>query len=278
MGELAIAIGNPLGFEKTVTAGIVSGLHRAIPSGRPDAGARRPDPDRRGHLARQLRRRARRRRGEVIGINVAYIPPQTRRGLARLRDPVGDRRRPSSSSCATAGRARHPFLGVGPGELDAADRRAVRDRRRVGRARARGHARLGRRRGRAPGGRRDRRLDGESIATVEDLLGAIRASEPGETVEIEYIRDGEQRTAEAGLGERDYGGVVDRQPADDAAPSACLVDDVDDVVLAIRAGDAEEDRGPAPEAEPALLLQLALEDERAPATSKSSPSLLRARR
>ncbi|MDF2749507.1 MAG: serine protease, partial [Gaiellaceae bacterium] len=32
VGELAIAIGNPLGFEQTVTAGIVSGLHRAIPS------------------------------------------------------------------------------------------------------------------------------------------------------------------------------------------------------------------------------------------------------
>jgi serine protease DegQ len=33
VGELAIAMGNPLGFENSVTAGIVSGLNRSIPSG-----------------------------------------------------------------------------------------------------------------------------------------------------------------------------------------------------------------------------------------------------
>ena len=33
VGQLAIAIGNPLGFENSVTAGIISGLNREIPSG-----------------------------------------------------------------------------------------------------------------------------------------------------------------------------------------------------------------------------------------------------
>ena len=46
-------------------------------------------------------------------------------------------------------------------------------------------------------------FDGEPIVTVEDLLARIRASRPGETVEIEYVREGEGRkTTEARLGDR----------------------------------------------------------------------------
>ncbi len=38
-GELAIVIGNPLGFENTVTAGILSELHRSIPGSAPQTQA-----------------------------------------------------------------------------------------------------------------------------------------------------------------------------------------------------------------------------------------------
>jgi serine protease DegQ len=80
VGELAIALGNPLGFENSVTAGIVSGLHRAIPSAgqapslvdliQTDA------PISPGNSGGALVDR----QGKVIGINVAAIPPtqQTR--------------------------------------------------------------------------------------------------------------------------------------------------------------------------------------------------------
>ena len=76
VGELAVAIGNPLGFEQSVTAGIVSGLHRQIPSGgttralvdliQTDAAI---SPGNSGGALVNAD-------GEVIGINVAYIPPQ----------------------------------------------------------------------------------------------------------------------------------------------------------------------------------------------------------
>jgi serine protease DegQ len=203
VGELAIAIGNPLGFEKTVTAGIISGLHRAIPSAgltqalvdliQTDAAI---SPGNSGGALVNVR-------GEVVGINVAYIPPQT--GSVSLGFAI-----PSATVTSVVeqlratGRARHPFLGVGPGELtpqiaeqlgidadsgvlvlevtpdSGADEAGLEE----------GDVIVG--------------FDGEPVTTVEDLLARIRASEPGETVRIEYFREGEgRRETEARLGERD---------------------------------------------------------------------------
>jgi hypothetical protein len=59
-----------------------------------------------------------------------------------------------------------------------------------------------------------------------------------------------------------------------ACGAAVLVDDVDAVVLPVRAGDAEEEREPTPEAEPALARERALEDERVPFAPKVLPRLL----
>lgn len=85
IGQLAIAIGNPLGFEGTVTAGVVSGVGRAIPAGGPSLvdliqtdAAISPGNSGGALVAGD---------GTVIGINVAY-PARRRRGLARLRDPA----------------------------------------------------------------------------------------------------------------------------------------------------------------------------------------------
>src|SRR4029453_15769599 len=76
--ELAVAVGSPLGFENTVTAGIISGLHREIP-GSAQQGIRSlvdliqtDAPISPGNSGGALLNG----RGQVVGISVAYIPPE----------------------------------------------------------------------------------------------------------------------------------------------------------------------------------------------------------
>jgi serine protease DegQ len=49
-------------------------------------------------------------------------------------------------------------------------------------------------------------LDGDDVATVEDLLGRLREREPGDRVGIDYLRDGNRSRADATLAEREGSG------------------------------------------------------------------------
>ncbi|HEX2273030.1 MAG TPA: trypsin-like peptidase domain-containing protein, partial [Acidimicrobiales bacterium] len=117
VGELAIAIGNPLGFENTVTAGIISGLGRAIPGAALEAPAlidliqtdAAISPGNSGGALVNAE-------GRVVGINVAYIPPTAGAESLGFAIPAPTVRDVVTQLIDT-GRVRHAFFGVRPGRL-----------------------------------------------------------------------------------------------------------------------------------------------------------------
>lgn len=205
VGSLAVAMGNPLGFEDSVTAGIVSGLDRAIPSGgttpalvsliQTDApispgnsGGALVGPD-----------------GTVIGVNVAYIPPQAQAVAIGFAIPAPTVRF-VVDELLQDGTVQHAYLGVQlrPLTPEIAERLGVRlDEGAVVAAVAAGGP--GDDAGLQPGDVIVRAGD-RPVATVEDVFGALRERRPGDELTLEVVRAGQRRTVEVRLGELPAGG------------------------------------------------------------------------
>jgi serine protease Do len=112
VGETALAIGSPLGFENTVTEGIISGVGRQIPAsttgGRPLVDLIQTDAaispgNSGGALIDQ--------QGRLVGLNEAYIPPSAGAvsiGFAIPGSTVSD----VADQLLRNGTVAHPFLGV----------------------------------------------------------------------------------------------------------------------------------------------------------------------
>jgi len=112
IGDLAVVIGSPLGFENTVTAGIVSGLHREIPGSAAEGqslvellqtDAAISPGNSGGAVVNGV--------GEVIGVSEAYIPPSAGAvslGFAIPAATVVD----VAEQLLTNGRAEHAFAGI----------------------------------------------------------------------------------------------------------------------------------------------------------------------
>lgn len=192
-GEVALAIGSPLGFENSVSAGIVSGLHRDIPGSatttsslvdliQTDASI---SPGNSGGALFD-------EQGRVIGINEAYIPPSA--GAVSLGFAI-----PSATVLDVAeqllenGRAEHPYLGVSVRALTdqirrqldvGADAGAV-----VMNLDAGGPVAEA---GLQPG---DVIVEfaGMQVRTVEDLLTALRQTQPGQQQPLTFSRGGNRQ-------------------------------------------------------------------------------------
>ena len=201
VGSLAVAMGAPLGFEGSVTAGIVSGLDRAIPSGGQTPALvnllQTDAPISPGNSGGALVGAD----GKVIGINVAYIPPVARAvsiGFAIPAPTVTD----VVEELIRDGRVEHAYLGAQLGRLTPQAARALG-------VDAEGGAVVEAVVETAPAARAGLRpgdvivaIDDERVDQIEDVLSALRQADPGQRIELETLRRDERRTISVEVGRR----------------------------------------------------------------------------
>ena len=208
VGQLAVAIGSPSGFQSTVTSGVVSGLNREVPAeytgGRQDRAlvdliqtdaAISPGSSGGALVDRD---------GEVVGINVAYLPPQ-QTGAESIGFAI-----PSDTAISVAdqlidnGRVSSPLLGIRNADLtpEIAEQFGLSDQSGVIVVEVEPGSPAA-----AAGLRREdviTALDSTEIESSGDLLGALRDYRPGDTVSLTILRGGSgaEETVEVELGER----------------------------------------------------------------------------
>jgi serine protease DegQ len=203
VGDLAVAVGNPLGFDNTVTAGIISGLQRSLPDAvtagtqalvdliQTDAAI---SPGNSGGALVNAE-------GEVVGITVAYIPPAV--GAVSLGFAI-----PSPTveavvdSLLADGTVSHAYVGV---QAIALTPQIVE---RFGVPVARGIIVMEVEPD-SPAARADVRpgdviteIDGTPVGDVGQFLTQLRQYRPGESVVLDVVRDGDSLELTVDLGER----------------------------------------------------------------------------
>lgn len=208
VGQLAVAIGSPSGFESTVTSGVVSAVGREFPpelTGGDEQATRAlvdlvqtdaaiSPGNSGGALAN--------RDGEVIGINVAYLPP-SQTGAVNLGFAI-----PSDTAISIAdqlietGEVSSPYLGIRTSDLSPEDAErfgltvdsgALVESVEPGSAAQEAGVRRG-----------DiiTALDDSPVESSGDVLGALRDYQPGDTAELTVFRGGDERTLTVTLDER----------------------------------------------------------------------------
>ena len=114
-GQQAIAIGNPLGFEHTVTVGVVSALNRVIPGGgTPLRDLIQTDaPINPGNSGGPLLDSC----GRVIGVNSAVVESEAGQGGLGFAIPINTARR-AVKDISIIGRVVVPWIGIAYSEVD----------------------------------------------------------------------------------------------------------------------------------------------------------------
>jgi len=204
VGDPVVAIGNPFGLQRTVTTGIVSALQRQLdaPSGFPISDVIQTDasinPGNSGGPLLDAQ-------GRVIGINsqiatgggqgsvgIGFAVPidTVKELLPKLREGEEIKRAYLGVVMAdvTEEAARQLDLPVDSGALvqeitadSPADRAGLRD---------------------GENGDVIVAVEGERVTGADDVVAAVADKQPGDTIEVEYYRGDDKRTAQIKLGER----------------------------------------------------------------------------
>jgi S1-C subfamily serine protease len=189
VGQMAIAVGSPWGLQSTVTAGIVSAVDQAIPSGESARAVLQTDaainPGNSGGPLVD-------REGRVIGINVSIF------SLSGANDGVGfavpiDIASDIADRVVAGESIQSAFLGVVGGDVESGQAGAVIDEVTEGLAADEAGIEVD-----------DLvvSLDGVPVQGIADLAAQVQTHQPGSSVDIVVIRDGEQITLNVTLGER----------------------------------------------------------------------------
>jgi putative serine protease PepD len=215
VGDEVVAIGNPLGYERTMTAGIVSALGRVIES--PDQFAideviQTDAPINSGNSGGPLLNAE----GEVVGVNTqiaSLTGGNIGIGFAVPINTVKD----VTAQLIDKGRVEHAYLGVEPLEIDeeiadtlnlGVERGLLIATVREGSAAEKAGLRGGTQQVVVEGttwtlgGDIIVKADGMELRTVDELRDLIEEKNPGDQLELEIRRDGETRTVNVKLGRR----------------------------------------------------------------------------
>jgi putative serine protease PepD len=192
VGDTVLAIGSPLGFDGSVTQGIISAMDRTLQPEEPDSptlsGLLQTDAAiNRGNSGGALVNLA----GEVIGINTAIAVQNQNDGFLGVGFAVPSDRATNVAEQLIAGEeVSHAFLGVRVASAE--DGGAL-----IGEV--------------SPGSPAEQaglqegdivvRLGDRPITDANDLVSAVQAAEVGEALEIEFQRDGATQTASVTLDE-----------------------------------------------------------------------------
>jgi S1-C subfamily serine protease len=206
VGQTAVAVGSPSGFESTVTSGIISGTGREVPA-EYTGGTQAPSlvdliqtdaaisPGNSGGALAD-------REGRVMGINVAYLPP-AETGAENIGFAI-----PSATAVSVAdqliedGEAVHPYVGVYLSDLT--QQTASKFGSPVGSGALIEEVEPGSPADDAGIHRGDivTAAGSEEVRSSGDLLSALRDYMPGDTVELKVLRNGKKTTLQVNLAER----------------------------------------------------------------------------